>query len=70
MNNPDTSPDVKCIYQDNELQKAIVLWEKTGKTKGCVEGASGPYIMRAEGVPPLWTAPALARAGKSRTRKA
>ena len=51
-------------------KRAIALWEKTGKTKGCVEGASGPYVMRAEGVPPLWTAPALARAGKSQTRKA
>lgn len=70
MNNPDTSPDVKYIYQDNELQKGYNVVGKTGKTKGCVEGAPGPYIMRAEGVPPLWTAPALARAGKSRTRKA
>ena len=34
-------------------KRAIALWEKTGKPKGCVEGAPGPYIMRAEGAPPL-----------------
>ena len=45
--------------------RAIALWEKTGKTKGCVEGAPGPYIMRAEEASPLWAAPTLARAGKS-----
>ena len=46
-------------------KRAITLWEKTGKTKGCVEGAPGPYIMRAEEASPLWAAPTLARAGKS-----
>lgn len=54
MNGPDTSPDTKCIYQGNELQKGYnVVGEKQESLKAAWKGAPGPYVMRAEGAPPL-----------------